>query len=236
MTVLLNRHDTTPNDLPPLENGDHLDQPTFHERYAAMPPGTRAELIGGIVHMPSPVRRSHGSHTLEVAGWLRDYKMKTPGVEALDNATTILGEWSEPQPDFSLLIAAECGGQTRVTPDGYVAGGPELVVEVAGSSEAYDLHTKLADYEQAGVREYVVVVIRQRQVQWFTNRDGRFIRVSSAADGVFRSAVFPGLWLDPMALLRGDSAAVRAVVEQGLATPEHAAFVRRLAAVRSQES
>jgi Uma2 family endonuclease len=236
MTVQLNRLDPSPNDIPPLENGDHLDQPTFHERYAAMPPGTRAELIGGVVHMPSPVRRNHGSHTLEVAGWLRDYKLHTPGVEALDNATTILGEWSEPQPDFSLLIAPECGGQTSVTVDGYVQGGPELVVEVAGSSASYDLHTKLRDYEQSGVREYVVVVLRQRQVRWFYSRDGRFIGEEAASDGVFRSEAFPGLWLDGEALLRLDSLAVRRTVELGVATPEHAAFVRRLAAARSEES
>ncbi|MGV3724331.1 MAG: Uma2 family endonuclease, partial [Actinomycetota bacterium] len=55
-------------------------------------------------------------------------------------------------------------------------------------------------------------------------------------DGVFRSKVFPGLWLAPQALLRGDSAAVRAVVERGVASPEHAEFVRRLAAARSEES
>ena len=33
--------------LPSLVAGQHLDQPTFHERYAAMPPETRAELVGG---------------------------------------------------------------------------------------------------------------------------------------------------------------------------------------------
>jgi len=234
MTVLLDRPEQSPNDVPPLANGDHLDQQTFHERYAAMPAGTRAELLGGFVHVPSPVGRAHGSHSLEVAGWLRDYKMDTSGVEALDNATTILGEWSEPQPDFSLLIAPECGGQTSVTSDGYVRGSPELVVEVAGSTESYDLHAKLADYERAGVREYVVVVIRQRQVRWFNNRGGSFVSVDTA-DGIYRSEFFPGLWLDPDALLRLDSAAVRATVERGLATPEHAEFVRRLSAARSEE-
>ena len=48
--------------LPPLEAGQHLDQPTFHERYEAMPPDTRAELVGGVVYMPSPLRDDHGEH------------------------------------------------------------------------------------------------------------------------------------------------------------------------------
>jgi hypothetical protein len=41
--------------IPPLEAGDRLDQRAFHERYERMGPGVRAELIGGEVHMPSPV-------------------------------------------------------------------------------------------------------------------------------------------------------------------------------------
>ena len=38
-----------------LVEGQRLDQPTFHALYEAMPPGTRAELIDGVVYMPSPV-------------------------------------------------------------------------------------------------------------------------------------------------------------------------------------
>ena len=44
-------------------------------------------------------------------------------------------------------------------------------------------------------------------------------------DGLYRSAFLPGLWLDPRALARGDTRRLREVVVQGLATPEHAAFV-----------
>src|SRR5262245_38275877 len=87
-------------ELPPLENGDHLDQPTFHARYAAMPEHVRAELIGVIVFMSSPVHRPHGRQTLLVGGWLLDYEIATPGTEALDNTTVILSEEGEPQPDL----------------------------------------------------------------------------------------------------------------------------------------
>lgn len=37
-----------PKGPPPLENGDRLDQKTFHQRYEATPPDVRAELIGGV--------------------------------------------------------------------------------------------------------------------------------------------------------------------------------------------
>jgi hypothetical protein len=39
------------------------------------------------------------------------------------------------------------------------------------------------------------------------------------ADGNYRSAVYPGMWLDPDALLAGDLDALTACVDQGLASP-----------------
>jgi Uma2 family endonuclease len=129
--------------LPPLEPGEHLDQPTFHARYAAMPPGTRAELVGGRVYMPSPVRIGHGAPHIKVGFWLAYYEMSTPGVQAIDNTTTILGDDSEPQPDVALRILI--GGQTTASANDYVVGCPELVCEVASSTASYDLHEKLAD-------------------------------------------------------------------------------------------
>lgn len=239
MTVLLNQLDPSPNEIPPLENGDHLDQPTFHERYATMPPGTRAELIGGIVCLSSavsmPQGKEHGRASGKALVWLDAYEAETPGIEAVGHATVILGDAAEVQPDAILLISSVAGGQT-VEENGFVVGAPELVVEVAASTEARDLHIKLRDNERAGAREYVVLLPRRDEVRWFALREGCLERTPPAPDGVFRSRVFPGLWLDPLALLRGDSAAVRAVVDQGVATPEHAAFVRRLAAARSEES
>src|ERR1700739_3383223 len=74
-----------------LVEGQHLDQATFHALYEAMPPGTRAELIDGVVYLPGPVGRAHGRAQLPVMVWLDYYAENTPGVEVLDNATTMLG-------------------------------------------------------------------------------------------------------------------------------------------------
>jgi Uma2 family endonuclease len=226
-TALHGRH------LPRLEAGDHLDQATFHARYEAMPPDFRAELIGGVVFVPSPLRKEHGSHHALVMGWLTNYWIATPGTETLDNTTAILGDDSEPQPDAALIIEPERGGQTSVSEDGYATGPPELIVEVASSSESIDLHAKRRDYEQAGVLEYVVVVLRQRAVRWFVVRDGTYRDVEADASGIFKSSVFPGLWLDAPALLRRDGRQVMATLQQGIETPEHAAFVQQLQARRS---
>jgi Uma2 family endonuclease len=211
-----------------LFEGQRLDQPTFHELYKAMPPGTRAELIDGVVYMPSPVGDAHGRAQVPVIVWLDRYAESTPAVEVLDNATTILGWKSEPQPDALLRILRECGGRSYVE-DGYIHGAPDLVVEVSKTTRYIDLRNKLEDYERAGVLEYVVRAIDPDEIFWFRQQQGELVRQPAGDDGLYRSTVFPGLWLDPIALLKGDRRRLRAVLDLGCATPEHAAFVAKLA-------
>ena len=143
---------TTPKTL---VEGQRLDQPTFHALYQAMPPGTRAELIDGVVHMPSPVGLDHGEAHVPVIVWLSYYAEKTPGVRAMDNATTILGWKSEPQPDGLLRILPEFGGRTW-NEGGFVHGAPELVAEIAKATRYADFGPKLDDYQRAGVTEYII--------------------------------------------------------------------------------
>ena len=221
-------HATKTRIVPPLVEGQRLDRATFHERYRAMPPGTRAELIGGVVHMASPLGFAHGRRDSDVSDWLGYYTLRTPGVLKALNTTTQFDDYGEPQPDNLVLIPAELGGQTRIV-DGFIVGAPELVVEVGKSSRRLDLGAKKLDYERAGVLEYVFVGIDPDEVRWFCRRDGRFAELVPGTDGIFRSEVFPGLWLDPPALLVGNVAGAVAVLDRGIATPEHAAFAARLA-------
>ena len=216
--------------VPPLENGDHLDQKTFHERYEAMPPNVRAELIGGIVFMSSPLKPRHGTSGTRLSQWLAGYVDDTPGTETMENTTNILGPDSELQPDGCLLILPEYGGQVWEDEKGYLNGAPEWVGEVSDSSESIDLSRKKSDYEKAGVREYMVAALRAKQVYWFARKRGKFRQVNTDADGIFRSMVFPGLWLDPAAFLKRDGKRVLAMLQRGLASPEHVAFVGKLAA------
>jgi hypothetical protein len=212
---------------PALENGDRLDQKTFHQRYEAMPEHVRAELIGGIVYMASPQKLPHGrAHGLLVR-WLGAYEEETPGTEMLITPTDILGPESEPEPDGCLRILPENGGQTWQE-DNYLCGSPELVAEIGWASESIDLHAKKADYEKAGVLEYTVVALRMKKVFWFMRRRGKFVEMTPGEDGMFRSQVFPGLWLDPAALLKRDRKRLLEVLRQGLASPEHERFVAAL--------
>ena len=216
----------------PLVEGQRLDQPTFHARYEAMPPGTRAELIGGVVFMPSPVSYGHGDALIPVLVWLDRFEESTPGVHTLNDATVILDWRNEPQPDAGLRIQPEYGGRTR-NEGGYVVGPPDLVVEVSRSTRYVDLGPKLEEYERAGVLEYVVRAVDPDEILWHVLDGGRFVAVAPDQDGLYRSRVFPGLWLDPAALLAGDRAAVREALDRGTATPEHAAFVAGLAEARN---
>jgi len=223
-----------------LCNGDRMKQPEFHRRYEACPKNVRAELIGGVVYMsppvymPSPLRWLHGASHNRLGLLLGLYQAGTTGVEAGDNATILLGEESEPQPDLGLRILPEYGGRSRTTEDDYVEGAPELLAEIAYSTRAIDMNQKRDDYERAGVLEYLVLCVEERELHWFHFPSRRTIRPDRK--GVARSRVFPGLWIDAPALLERDGSRLVAAVQQGLAAPAHAAFVKRLEKARKRPS
>jgi Uma2 family endonuclease len=222
---------TLPQSLtsPPLEPGDRLTRAEFERRYQTMSNVKKAELINGVVHMPSPVRlRRHGDPHVDLVTCLGTYRSYTPGVIAGDNTTVRLDLENEPQPDALLLIDPKCGGQARISEDDYVERAPELVSEISSSSVSFDLHTKLAIYRRAGVREYVVWRVADGKIDWFANEMDEFVPMVADAEGVIRSRIFPGLWLDATGLVDGDMTRVLAVLQRGIASPEHADFVREL--------
>jgi Uma2 family endonuclease len=233
-TIIARSQTQRPAAVPLLHNGDHLTQPEFHRRYEAYPGKEKFELIGGIVYMSSPLRMPHSDYDDEVGFALGLYRRATPGVQVLHNASVILSLTSEPQPDLALRIVPEFGGQSGDTPDQYIAGPPELLIEIAYSTWAIDMHQKKLDYQRAGVLEYVVVCIEDQELHWFNFKTGRPIRPD--AQGIYRSRVFPGLWIDGPALLARKSARIARIVRQGLKSPEHAAFVKRLQAAFRRRS
>jgi Uma2 family endonuclease len=211
--------------IPTLEAGDHLTRDEFHRRYEAMPHLKKAELIEGVVHMPSPVSfKQHGQQHFSSIGWLWCYKALTPGTLGGDNATLKLDLKNEPQPDAFLMIAPECGGQVQFDEKGYIVGGPELINEISASSVSYDLHSKLEAYRRNNVKEYVVWRVRDHAIDWFVLEGAQYTRLPCES-GIYRSRVFPGLWLDVRALLDGNLLKVFECVQQGAATEEHRQFV-----------
>ena len=218
-----------PEPIPPLANGDHLTREEFERRYDAMPGLKNAELIEGVVRMPSPVRFfNHALPHTRLVTWMGTYDASTPGVLTGDNGSIRLDMDNMPQPDGAMLILPSHGGQAIISADDYVEKGPELVGEVSASTVSIDLHDKFRIYRRNQVREYIVWRVQQAAVDWFNLRHGQFERLEPDTNGIIRSEVFPGLWLDVPALVRFDLLAVRQVLQEGLASPEHAEFVQKL--------
>jgi Uma2 family endonuclease len=234
MSTLSVYRNHNPSRFPQLINGERMKQQEFHRRYQSCPEDEKWELVGGIVYMASPLKRKHSGFDEEIGYLLGTYRRRTPGTEVLHNATTILDDESEPQPDLGLRILPEYGGQSRTTTDDYFEGAPELVVEIANSRRDLAMHGKRDDYRRAGVVEYLVVCMEESEVHWFYFPDDKAIVPNR--QGISRSRVFPGLWLDTTALLRLDSERLLEVLQQGLAGRDHAAFVKRLQAAHRKLS
>lgn len=183
--------------------------------------------------MASPLRfEPHAEPHGDLIIWLGTYKVATPGVRLGDNPTVHLDMDNEPQPDAVLLIDAGARGQSFIGEDGYIEGAPELVAEIAASSAAIDLGDKKRAYRRNRVREYLVWQVFDQRIDWFSLDDGDYTNIPLGEDGVIRSQVFPGLWLDSAALLQGDMAEVLTVLQAGVASAEHQAFVQKLAEAR----
>lgn len=194
-----------------LESGDRLTRAEFHRRYCAREEIKHAELVEGVVYVGSPVRADlHAEPHGWVVAWLGGYLAKHPGPRLLDNATVILDDDNEVQPDAALW--REEPGGPRLTEDHYIAGPPQLVVEVAASSASYDLHDKMRAYRRNRVREYVVWRVLDEAIDWFRLSEGDYVRIAPDERGIIDSTIFPGLRLHVPKMLAGDLAGVLAAL------------------------
>ncbi len=217
---------TFEREIEPLVAGDYLTREGFLRRWQAMPRLKRADLIGGIVYLQPMIPIEHGEAHSDVAAWLGVYAAFTLGCRAGNNSTWFMLD-DAPQVGSHLRILPEYGGQSWV--EGlFGQGAPELAAETSRSSTAYDLHQKKDLYEAAGVQEYIVVLLREKEVRWHRLVGKRYQLVPVPPDGVLRSNVFPGLWLNVPALLSGDQRQVLETLHQGLHSTDHAEFVARL--------
>lgn len=176
--------------------------------------------------MPSPISsQRHGRPHSDIMAWLGVFRAATPNVLVNDNSTLRLDLDNEMQPDACLWIE---GGNAWEDADDFLAGAPELIVEIAASSAAYDMHDKLRAYRRNGVQEYLVLLTYDSDVRWFNWQGETESEITPDDDGIMRSRAFPGLWLHPASFWQGDLAQVLAVLQQGLATEEHQQFAAQL--------
>jgi len=216
----------TSAEIPPLEQGDHLTRDEFERRYEAMPEHVGAQLIEGVVYVAPPALRwdYHGTPHANLMFMLGHYRVATPGVVIGDNSSVRLDLDNEPQPDAAMIIHPSCGGQAKFSSDGLLEGAPELVGEISGTTASIDMNAKLRAYRRNGVREYLVWRVREKAIDWFSLKGGQFEPLPRA-DGIIRSEIFPGFWLNPASLIDDDPTAGLVALDRGLASPEHAAFV-----------
>ncbi len=215
--------------LPPLQSGDRLTRREFERRYEAMPGVKRAELIEGVVFMSSPLfEASHGQPQAHALVWLGVYKAATPGLRIADNTRLRLDNDNEYQPDAILRIDERLGGRSRIAPDHYLEGAPELIVQVAASSASVDLYDKFRVYRRVGAQEYIVWQVYEQRIDWWELSEGDYTPLVADEHGIVRSRVFPGLWLNMPAMLNDDLQAALETLQQGVSGPDHAAFVARL--------
>ena len=219
----------------PLENGDRLTRHEFERRYNAMPNLKKAELIEGVVYMPSPVRtKSHGIPHAHLLGWIWNYSAATAGTNFADNATLRLDPDNEPQPDISLWIDETCGGRASISDDDYLEGSPELIVEIAASTASYDSHEKLKIYRRNSVQEYIVWRVYDKAIDWYSLQNEEYARLTPDAEGVTESKIFAGLRLNIEAMLGGDLARVLEDLQKGITSPDHENFVQKLADAKKE--
>jgi len=218
-----------PRTIPLLRDGDRMERDEFERRWNAMPELRVAELVEGVVHLAAALSADHGSPHFDLIGWLAMYRMQTRGVSGADNASVRFDKRNMPQPDVLLRIDEAHGGQSRISADRYFEGGPELIAEISNTTQSLDLGDKKKVYQRHGVREYIVWRVEDEMLDWFILRDGRYVVLQPDCEGIHKSEVFPGLWLDAKALIARDSTSLLRVAQLGIGSPEHAAFMQELA-------
>lgn len=195
-----------------LHSGDRMSRDEFLRRWERIPEIKRAELIDGVVYLASPVSELHSDYEQLFNRWLSHYQERTEGLKVMPAATFLLAG-SSPQPDLALI---RLSGSSR-SGKKFREGPPELVVEIAYSSLAYDLGPKLELYRRGGVAEYITVLLEEKKVQWRVLENRRYHALRPSG-GYLKSRAYPGLWLDPKAVFPPRIRELLASVEAGLAS------------------
>ncbi|MFN3927807.1 MAG: Uma2 family endonuclease [Pseudanabaenaceae cyanobacterium] len=211
-----------------LENGDRLTRDEFERRYGQCSHIKKAELINGVVFVASPVRVQHAQPHGQIMTWLGNYAVACTFVMLCDNVTVRLDGQNEVQPDALLRLDQSVGGRSQITPDNYIEGPPELIVEIASSSASYDLHDKKEVYCRCGVKEYLVWVVGENSFYWYQLVNQTYVQQLPCEEGILRSREFAGLWLNLPALLKGVMQPVMFTLQTRLGSPEYQKFIDAL--------
>ena len=173
---------------------------------------THAEWVNGEVIMHSPVSLRHqkvGGLLLSIIKiFVEDHQL---GQVSYDPFQMKIGpDFPGRAPDI-LFVATE--NLVRLKPN-LLEGPADLVVEIVSpESRGRDRGDKHFEYERGGVREYWLIDPERTLAEFnHLGPDGRYHLALPDANGVFRSAVLPGLWLKVDWLWQDPPPAVRDVL------------------------
>lgn len=209
---------------PTLRNGDRLLLAEFKYLYANSPKIHHAELIEGHVYIAPSIYLPHATTQSQIIGLLSHYQIHTPLISCTGRISIELDKDNEVQPDAVIWKK----GDVITSDDAPLLGSPSLIIEVAASTRSYDLGVKKQVYRRNKVQEYLVLAAHEQEVHWFYWEMGAYKRIACDADGIYRSRVFPGLWLDAYAFWQNDAAELLATLNLGLDSAEHSTFVQSL--------
>ena len=142
-------------------------------RWEALPLLKWAELLRGVVYLRGPVTWRRGVLLADLAGWSGIYCAAIPQCEGALNVTWLVNDENVTQPFVSVRIAPTGGGQSW--DEGEFAGGaPEFAAEAFDADQLAEMALKVDIYQEAGVRDYVAVLLEDQEVRWHTLQDGKF--------------------------------------------------------------
>lgn len=168
---------------------------TAEEFFRDAPEERKAELIDGVMVMPSPALVTHERLQRFLLTLLTLFVEEHNLGEVLGSRTAVaLDRLNAPEPDI-LFVARARANMIR---EKGVFGAPDLVIEILSAGTARnDRGPKFAAYERAGVRElWLIDPYGPAGTEFYHWTNGRFQRVDADAGGILRSAAVAGFWLD----------------------------------------
>jgi Uma2 family endonuclease len=171
------------------------EQMTAEEFFCDAPEDRKAELIDGVMIMPSPAHDTHEALFHFLFRLLGDYvEENTLGTIRGSRTAVELDVDQAPEPDI-LFVARE--RRNIIRPKGIV-GAPDLVIEILSASTARnDRGPKFRAYQRAGVRElWLIDPYGPAGTEFFQLQNGRFVPTAPDDNGRIHSIAVHGFWID----------------------------------------
>lgn len=181
--------------LQTLSRVEVVERMTAKDFFRRAPEDRKAELIDGVMIMPSPPSDRHERLVGFLFTLIRMYCEDRDLGEVRGSRTAVeLADDQAPEPDV-LFVAKE---RADIITDEGVFGAPDLVIEVlSASTAAYDRGSKFHAYERAGVRELWLIDPYGPAGTEFYQRSGEYLKpIMPGPNNVLSSMVLPGFRLN----------------------------------------